>query len=60
MGDQPFKVYIGDRIAQIIFERYGERLELKEVEELDQTERGRDGFGSSNPIGEPTGEVRIC
>lgn len=36
----------GDRIAQLIFIPYKSR-KLKEVKELDKTERGAGGFGSS-------------
>lgn len=36
----------GERIAQLVIQRY-ERAEFVRVEELPQTERGEDGFGSS-------------
>jgi len=45
-GGSDFDVKIGDRIAQIIFERIYEGI-LVEVEELDETKRGEGGFGSS-------------
>lgn len=45
-GESDFEVRIGDRIAQIIFERIYEGV-LVEVEELDETKRGEGGFGSS-------------
>lgn len=37
----------GDKIAQIIFQRY-ETHEMKEVEELSDTIRGEGGFGSTD------------
>lgn len=41
-----FEVAIGDRIAQLLLVRF-ERVEAAEVEDLDATERGQGGFGSS-------------
>lgn len=50
----------GDRIAQIYFEK-NEDVQFIEVEELDQTERGAGGFGSSgiNYITNVTANVKI-
>ncbi len=47
-GDSDFKVGKGDRIAQLIVEKYT-RTEIEEVVEgeLDATERGEGGFGST-------------
>ena len=45
-SDKPFKVSRGDRIAQLICE-LTYYTELEEVKELDDTERGVDGFGST-------------
>jgi len=45
-GDEPYSIKVGDRIAQIIFEKIYTN-ELIEVDELDQTNRGTKGFGSS-------------
>lgn len=43
----PLKVYeVGDRVAQIIIMETPETL-FKEVDDLDDTERGEGGFGSS-------------
>lgn len=42
----PFIVKEGTRIAQMIFQRY-EAPELIEVEQLEETERGNGGFGST-------------
>lgn len=44
---EEFKVNVGDRIAQIIFEKIYV-TELVEVEELNDTERGSGGFGSTS------------
>jgi dUTP pyrophosphatase len=40
------QVNVGDRIAQLILERY-ETAEVLQVEDLDDTERGEGGFGST-------------
>jgi len=47
LGDQPYRVEKGDRIAQLIIEKFDHR-ELQEVTQLDDTKRGDQGFGSSN------------
>jgi len=47
LGDQPYRVEKGDRIAQLIIEKIDNR-ELQEVTQLDYTKRGDQGFGSSN------------
>jgi dUTP pyrophosphatase len=36
----------GDRIAQMIVKKY-EKIEFEEIDELSETDRGSDGFGSS-------------
>jgi dUTP pyrophosphatase len=43
---QPFPYSVGDRVAQIYFERVMD-VEFEEVEELDSSERGEGGFGST-------------
>ncbi|WP_069649555.1 dUTP diphosphatase [Caloranaerobacter ferrireducens] len=43
-GDKEFVIKPGDRIAQLIFVKY-EKAEFREVETLDDTERGSGGFG---------------
>lgn len=43
-GNKEFIIKPGDRIAQLIFIKY-EKVEFKEVEVLDDTERGSGGFG---------------
>lgn len=45
-SDIPQVVQHGDRIAQLMFVPY-EQANLIEVEELDETERGSGGFGST-------------
>ena len=45
-GDEAQIIYHGDRIAQLIFMPY-EQAFLTEVDELDETDRGSGGFGSS-------------
>ena len=46
-GERVFDINPGDRIAQIVFQKYG-IFEIEEVEELDATERGSGGFGSTD------------
>jgi dUTP pyrophosphatase len=46
LGDAPFTVHRGDRIAQLVLAPVG-RVEWDEVEELGETERGEGGFGST-------------
>ena len=43
-GDAPYEVNKGDRIAQLIVEKY-EQIEWSIVDELDDTVRGEGGFG---------------
>jgi len=45
-GDEPFTVEPGERIAQIVFAKY-ERAEFELSQELEETERGEGGFGST-------------
>ena len=46
LGDQPFEVRRGERIAQLVPAALV-RTELREVAQLDQTARGEGGFGST-------------
>ena len=46
LGQLPKLIVAGDKIAQIIFERY-ERVEFTESETLDETTRGAGGYGST-------------
>lgn len=45
-GDREFVYERGDRIAQLIIQRY-EKAEFVQLDQLPGTERGEDGFGSS-------------
>lgn len=45
-GPKTAEFKLGDRVAQIVFIRHAEAL-MEEVEELDETERGSGGFGST-------------
>ena len=45
-GKEPFIVNKGDRIAQLVIARY-EHIEWELVNNLDETERGERGFGST-------------
>jgi len=45
-GTSSFVVEPGERIAQFVFAKY-ERIEFELANELDATERGEDGFGST-------------
>jgi len=47
LGDQPYRVEKGDQIAQLIIEKFDNR-ELQEGTQLDDTERGDQGFTSSD------------
>lgn len=47
-SDEPFEVKVGDRIAQLIFEKiYIPDLEVVEYTELTDTDRGTGGLGST-------------
>ena len=43
-GSEEFEVKPGDRIAQLVVQKY-EAVEWKEVDELSETERGAGGYG---------------
>lgn len=45
-GDDPFKIARGDRIAQIVF-KFVARVDLIEDDDLEETDRGGGGFGST-------------
>lgn len=45
-GDADFEIKRGDRVAQLICEKI-EPTEIKEAKDLDLTERGTNGFGST-------------
>ena len=46
LGDKDFTIEKGDRIAQLVFMPVA-IASLKEVDTLDETERGAGGFGST-------------
>ena len=46
LGDAPFEIKKGDRIAQLILERC-ETPYVREITEIRETERGSGGFGST-------------
>lgn len=46
LSDQPYVITPGERIAQMVIAKY-EKIEFEEVNELDETERGTGGFGST-------------
>lgn len=46
LGNEPYTINTGDRIAQMVFMKY-EKAEFELVDELDETERGQGGFGHS-------------
>lgn len=46
LGNSPFTINRGDRIAQMIITRY-EKADIIEVSEISDTHRGSNGFGSS-------------
>lgn len=46
LGQEAFEIQPGERIAQLVIARY-EKAEWKEVELLNETNRGAGGFGST-------------
>lgn len=46
-GMEPFKVYQGDRIAQLVINKI-KQVKFEVVDDLDNTVRGSGGFGSTN------------
>ena len=46
LSDTPFVIEPGERIAQLVVARH-EHVEWDEVDVLDETERGKGGFGST-------------
>ena len=46
LSNTPFEIVPGERIAQMVVARH-ERVEWKETDSLDETERGAGGFGST-------------
>ena len=46
LSDEPFEIVPGERIAQMVIARH-EQVEWEQVDQLDATERGAGGFGST-------------
>jgi deoxyuridine 5'-triphosphate nucleotidohydrolase len=46
-GSEALEVKLHDRVAQLILERHMMGEEVKEVADLDETERGSGGYGST-------------
>lgn len=46
LSNEPVSIAPGERIAQLVLARY-EAIEWQEVSDLDETERGSGGFGST-------------
>ena len=46
LSREPFEIVPGERIAQMVIARH-EQVEWEQVEQLDATERGAGGFGST-------------
>jgi dUTP pyrophosphatase len=46
LSTEPYTIHNGERIAQLVIAKH-ERVEFVEVDELDETERGVGGFGST-------------
>ena len=46
LSTEPYTIHNGERIAQLVIAKH-ERVEFVEVDELDDTERGDGGFGST-------------
>lgn len=46
LSKEPLTINNGERIAQLVISKY-ERIDWEEVEELDETERGDKGIGST-------------
>ena len=46
LGDQPFEIKKGDRIAQLIVTKY-EQVLWEEAKEIEESSRGHGGFGST-------------
>lgn len=46
LSEEPFTIEPGERIAQMVVARH-EQVEWEQVEELDDTQRGTGGFGST-------------
>jgi dUTP pyrophosphatase len=52
-GPEDFEIRVGDRIAQVIFEKIYPEVWLEEVTEIKRTLRGSGGFGSTGVASRP-------
>lgn len=52
-GNEPFRVNVGDRIAQLVILPYAQ-IDGEIVDNLDDTERGTNGFGSTGGVASAT------
>lgn len=57
LGDKPFAVARGERIAQLVVQRV-ERIELSETAKTTSTRRGAGGFGSTGMAARPSASKR--
>jgi dUTP pyrophosphatase len=46
LGKESFEIKNGDRIAQMVISKYS-RVDIEQVDELSDTNRGSGGFGST-------------
>lgn len=46
-SSEPLKIRKGDRLAQAVFKQYEENIEFEEVDSMEKTSRGSNGFGST-------------
>ena len=46
LNKEDYEVKVGDKIAQILFQEY-KRFEVEEVNDLEKSDRGEGGFGST-------------
>lgn len=46
LGSEDYQIKVGDRIAQMLIQKF-ENIEIEESSELEETNRGEKGFGSS-------------
>jgi dUTP diphosphatase len=53
LGDKPFAIARGERIAQLVVQRV-ERAELSEAVKITSTRRGAGGFGSTGTAAKPS------
>ncbi|MCQ2368678.1 MAG: dUTP diphosphatase [Kiritimatiellae bacterium] len=51
LGEEPFEIKKGDKIAQIVIASVTQPEEILETEEIDETDRGEGGFGSTGVRG---------